>query len=118
VALVYCQSCALLLGWSFLDEPETVRTVYDVFRHWKFLGEWTPPRAELYVQPQPPATQVENSDPSVCSLQPDHSHEKEVDMASDMSDIVDGNEEDPSEILMSDDDSSDEDWQPGMECTL
>lgn len=49
---MYCQSCSKLLGWSWLDEPETVRTIYDVFRHWTLLGSWTPPRSDTWLEEQ------------------------------------------------------------------
>ena len=113
VALVYCQSCALLVGWSFLDEPETVRTVYDVFRHWRFLGEWTPAGSELHLQPHSLDMEVENSDPSGCHLE---SADSEGAVASHIVDEESDNVEDfESDIYMSDDASEefDQEWKPG-----
>mmetsp|Transcript_67104 Transcript_67104/g.108792 ORF Transcript_67104/g.108792 Transcript_67104/m.108792 type:complete len:120 (+) Transcript_67104:2770-3129(+) len=43
--LAYCHSCRLCVGWSFLDEAETVRTCYNVFKHRNFAPGWEPPDA-------------------------------------------------------------------------
>lgn len=40
---VYCHTCRLLVGWSLLDEPETVRTCYNVFKHRNFAKGYEPP---------------------------------------------------------------------------
>ena len=41
-------------GWSFLEEAETTRTCYNIFRHRKFLREWQPGVPKLRV----PVTRV------------------------------------------------------------
>lgn len=35
-----------------MDEPETVRTIYDIFRHWTLLGSWNPPSSEKWLEQQ------------------------------------------------------------------